>query len=438
MSEYIFNEKRIKELTAETEMTSAIATIAYEIENAKYHGVKNKKIIEQLKTLKEQGKFPPQLEFVDVLYDSKTSLCVTAFKNTTTGNITLGFAGTNFDNGGGESLKDVSQWAAIAFSGDAASAAYFAKGNQFIQNLKQEGYVIDTVTGHSLGGRNGAILGMKHQIPNMIFYNAAPLSNTFGQAIATVAESKLLPDNTLAKQAFNRGKNSYELRQLIENYQGNLMYIVSEKDPLNNVAGLFNSLYPEEIFVIENGRGHEMSGFLSKEEQAFIKTQQAFRNKKNRAYTSAQLTNAKIKSLRGWEQQLRTKNGGLSAGQEIFLDAMEGKAITEGMRNAVQEELRECKKMYEQGIEEAHDLWRHTQADAGDLGAHLTYGEILEALAAGNVTESQTVREPVAKYEEALSKLTTLESHYTTLLKEIDAAIQEQVAADQTLAGLFQ
>ncbi|HCQ8738713.1 TPA: hypothetical protein ACN1NE_001145 [Enterococcus faecalis] len=119
MAEYEIKDTGIKN---DTETTSAIARISYEIENAKYIDLKNRKIKEQLQELQDKNKFPANLEFIDAFYDKKTSLSSVAFKDISTGKVTVGFAGTNLDNGFWESFQDLKADAQIALSGESVTS----------------------------------------------------------------------------------------------------------------------------------------------------------------------------------------------------------------------------------------------------------------------------------------------------------------------------
>ncbi|EMV4855090.1 DUF2974 domain-containing protein, partial [Listeria monocytogenes] len=83
-----------------------------------------------------------------------------------------------------------------------------------------------------------------------------------------------------------------------------------------------------------------------------------------------------------------SKSGGaLSSSEEIFLDAAEGLAITQGMKQTIQGEIKDLKDMFDKAIENAEELWRDTLSDARDIGSHLAESEILAALAWGGATE---------------------------------------------------
>ena len=60
---------------------------------------------------------PPNTEFIGGKYDPNTGTTVTLFKDTKTGEIKAGCAGTNFKAGKGEIDKDVGNWFDIAYYG---------------------------------------------------------------------------------------------------------------------------------------------------------------------------------------------------------------------------------------------------------------------------------------------------------------------------------
>ncbi|MGC6768833.1 hypothetical protein [Enterococcus sp. LJL51] len=426
MSDYKLKDKGIN---SGTEKTSAISTISYEVENALYNGLTINNINDQILDLKNSGKFPPNLQLVDAFYDKNTSLSGVAFKDNNTGKVTVGFAGTNLDNGWGEKMQDFIADGSIAVNGDTARSAYFKEGNAFLNNLKQN-YTVDTVTGHSKGGRDGAVLGMSHQIPNIVLYNAAPLSNKLGKGIGMLFDQSGF---------LNRIFSEAEMAYIIHKYKGRLVYFISEDDPLNKYASMFGSLYPGEKFKLYNGKGHDMTGFLSKEEQAFIRAYLPLVDENGKKISSVEIaktmTKMRMKELNSLRNKLTKSGGGLSSTESIFLDAAEALAITEGMKQTIQAELLELKTMYNNAIEDAQQLWADTLANASTVGATLTEAEELSALQSGGATKESIVTEPVAEYERALAKAAEIEQHYDQLIDSIKASITEQLAADHGLAS---
>ncbi|EEP9869205.1 DUF2974 domain-containing protein [Listeria monocytogenes] len=130
-----------------------------------------------------------------------------------------------------------------------------------------------------------------------------------------------------------------------------------------------------------------------------------------------------------------SKSGGaLSSSEEIFLDAAEGLAITQGMKQTIQGEIKDLKDMFDKAIENAEELWRDTLSDVRDIGSKLSESEILTALALGNATESKIVIDIVQDCEKSLAEATKIEQEYDKLLEQINEAIKSQLKTDQELA----
>lgn len=413
MSEYEIKDKGIRH---DSESTSAVSTISYEVENALVNGVSGRKIRDQIDKLKNNDKFPSNLELVDAFYDSKTSSSGVAFLDNHTGKVVVGFAGTNFDNGKLEGAKDVGQWGNIAFKGDGPSSAYFNASNKFMGDLKANGYNIDTVTGHSLGGRNGTIMGMEHNIPNIILYNSAPLMNILGNL---------------------KRSNQQELSDLFARYKGNVIYFISEDDPLNKVAnGVPGSVYPGKIIVIKNGKAHDITGFLTKREQAFIRQHTPDLNKIYVAQQKVQTdTRSKLKALDVLRAKFLKSGRGLSASEEIYLDASEALILTQGMSKTLQIEIDGIKKMYRQAKKDSDKLWTNTVKMADSIGSTLYQGEVMDSLNAGGATEPFVRIEPKEEYTQKISELSSIQQEYYDLIGQVQSSINKQVETDQELAG---
>jgi hypothetical protein len=146
-------------------------------------------------------------------------------------------------------------------------------------------------------------------------------------------------------------------------------------------------------------------------------------------------TQQRISGLEGLKKKFLANGGSLSSAQEIFLDASEAKAITLGYKQTVQAELDGLKKWFQNDITNANELWSQTKSDAQHWGEHLSVIEELEALEAGNATERSIVKEPVEEAEKSLSVLKASEEELSTLLGNIEKAIESQVALDKELAN---
>lgn len=416
MSKYEVKDKGIKK---DSEATSAVSTISYEIENALVNNVPLREVQGQIDTLQEKGEFPSNLQLVDAFYDPKTSSSGAAFLDNNSGKVVVGFAGTNGDNGKKDENKDKAQWANIALEGDGPSSSYFDASHTFMNALKAAGYDVGTVTGHSLGGRNGAIMGMSHGIPNIVLYNSAPLMNMLVG----------LP----TPRAF---ANVNELDNLLKGYKGEIIYFVSENDILNNIAGIGNaSLYPGKIYVLKNGKPHDITGFLTKEEQDFIRQHTPNLNKINLAVKKVHdNTSKQLNDLVNLRLKFLKSGGGLSASEEIYLDASEALILTKGMRDTLQIEIDDIKKMYQEAKKDFDTLWTNTVKMGDSIGATLVQGEVVDSLNAGGATEPIVRIEPKGEFEQKISELTAIQQEYHELIGQIQTSINKQVETDQELA----
>ncbi len=425
MSEYELKDKGIQ---SDTETTSAISTISYEIENGLYNGLNNFQIKQQIEKLKNRGGFPSKLEYIDSFYDKNTSLSGVAFKDITTGRVTIGLAGTNLDNGFKEIVKDFGADASIIFNGPTDKADYFTQGNAFIQKIKAD-YPVETITGHSKGGRDAVVLGVPNNIQNIVTYNPAPITHDLLQA----STSFLIP--------FKMGERSFaqvDMKQQFLDYKGSIVHLVSNKDWLTSVADVGKAYYVGDRYTINNEKSHEITGFLTKKEQAFIQLALEEHTQIGGVVDpelAQALTKQNLKELSLLKQQFLKVGGGvLSSAQKIYLDAAEALMLTQGMKQTVQTKIKELKDMYQKAIENAKELWKQTLFEAQDNGSKLTYYEQLESLERGNATEENICNKPIAEYESNISKLTSIEAKYDNLIAQIDTAIKNQVATDQELA----
>lgn len=427
MSDYEFNEAKIKYLTNNTEETSAISVISYEVENALINKVPIRDIREKISDLQTSNQFPPNLQLIDAFYDPKTSLSGTAFLDRNTGEVIVGFAGTNLDNGWWESGKDLLADAGIAVNGRYPSDSYFKAGHAFMNRISSQ-YKVSTVTGHSKAGSDSAVIGIAHGVPNIIVYNAAPISNIFGQKVLSMNLFSFL-----SKQFGN-----IEMEKAIKNYKGNLLYFVSEGDPLSKWAGKLGSRYPGEIHVIANGKGHSMSGFLTKDEQNFIRKYLPDEVKrKKEIQTINKDTNKALSDLDVLRKKFLKGGGGLSSSQNIYLDAAEALALTRGMQRTLQVDMLDIKKMYKEAIEDAGKLWRNTIRAGESIGTLLSHSEVLGALMSGGADEGRIRIIPTAEYSKKMSELTAIEKEYDELTGKIESSINKQLNTDRELAQLI-
>lgn len=238
-------------------------------------------------------------------------------------------------------------------------------------------------------------------------------------------------------------------------YQGPNVYSIltpaqrATADALNKLNILFNYVDPKDLVPIGYGSGKPTVGSLIKVNSKkvglidqhmwggyeFNKDGSIKATKEGSLQLAKYMVTQQLSAIEMMRKKLMKSGGGLSSSEEIFLDASEAMAITKGMKQTISGEITELKQMYKEGIKNAGDLWKTTKSNAEGTGQHLSYGECLDALDRGNVTESNTVREPVHEYEEKLAKVTKISRNYDELLQKIGESITKQLETDQELAN---
>lgn len=295
------NEYQIKSknMTNYSEETSSISNISYEMENANNNDLPRNKIMTQTEKWKDDNKFPSNLEYVDSYTDPNRGTTSMAFLNKDTGKVTVGMAGTNVH---GDQLKNTlnpfnfikdkqeaidARGSMLDFVADANIGlrtvtdkdAHFKNTQQFIKDIKKD-YDIDTITGHSLGGRDAILMGVSNNIDNIVVYNPVPLTV---KDIRYFIKSQSSSVSDIEKDGY--------VNKLLESYDGNILRIVSENDELDGVIKktIYSSAGDE--MIIKNGKGHSMLGFLGKREQREIKAKleklKGYQDTNNKSFIAA-------------------------------------------------------------------------------------------------------------------------------------------------------
>lgn len=207
---------------------------------------------------------PPNTEFIGGKYDPNTGTTVTLFKDTVTGEIKAGCAGTNFNAGKGEKDKDVGNWFDIAYYGIGVDGPEV----QFVLDYFKEMNIYPTeITGHSLGGCIGQITGLKLQIDITVF-NSAPLSNDMSTFIIDnllnssanigISQANGDPDTLFEMLDEQQAKqqalveNIRSLEELLKNYKGKYYNYVTDYDILTFVNNTFDSTLIGDPTVVFN------------------------------------------------------------------------------------------------------------------------------------------------------------------------------------------
>lgn len=422
-----------------TEETTAVSKISYEVENAYLHGVNNGRIKRQLDTLRSDGKFPSNLEYIDSHMDIKYGVTASAFLNKDTGKVMIGMTGTNFKKealakqllepsfstrqdilDSGETIKDLISDVQIGTSPPLDNSKHYEEIQEFIKKIKNK-YDIDFITGHSLGGREAVILGMSNGIPNIVVYNPAPIS------------------------IFSLDPNSPDGKRLLElykNYKGNITRFVAENDELTeNLKKYKHYVFFGNDKVFKNGKGHEMEGFLTKEEQKAIKKElkklQGYAEKNNKSFVkNSNNAMSKLASIELLRANMMTTNGGwLSSSQQKVLESLTALTIAQSFNQLIEDEINQIKKMYNEKKKKFEKNWEDAQKAGNAVGKDITVNEVLEALDEGHVNESSMVGEPKQMISAKEKQLSTIGSSISNYITRVRSSINEIVDKDQALAS---
>ncbi|MBE5661631.1 hypothetical protein HU001_07305 [Staphylococcus sp. SS21] len=419
-----------------TEETTAISKISYEVENANLYGADSEDITRQIEYLKTKNKFPSNLEYIDSHTDKKHGVTASAFLNKDTGKVIIGMTGTNFKKealakqlllpdfaitkqdriDSAETKKDLISDAQIGTFPPSDNSKHFEETQEFIKKIKNK-YDIDFITGHSLGGREAVILGMSNGIPNIVVYNPAPIA------------ARYLNHNS-------------RLFKLYKGYKGNITRIVSDKDWLTNIIkGHTNYTYFGNEIVVHNGKSHEMEGFLTKEEQKAIKKElkkvQSYVEENNKSFVkNSNNAMSKLASIELLRANMMTTNGGwLSSSQQKVLESLTALTIAQSFYQLIEDEINQIKKMYNEKKKKFEKNWEDAQKAGNAVGKDITVNEVLEALNDGQVNESSMVREPEQMISLNERQLSTIKSSISNYILKVRLSINEIVDKDQALAS---
>ncbi|HGO3110119.1 TPA: hypothetical protein ACK0YX_002150 [Staphylococcus aureus] len=424
-------------LNSETEATSAVSKLAYEVENANNNKISNRELKTKFEVLKKRGKFPSNLEYIDSHTDKKYGVTASAFLNKDTGKVVIGMTGTNFKkealakrySGNGdkqdkidsdETEKDLISDFEIGISPPSDKSKHYEETQEFIKKIKNK-YDIDFITGHSLGGREAVILGMSNGIPNIVVYNPAPIS------------------------IFNLNPNSPEGKRLLElykNYKGNITRFVAENDELTeNLKKYKHFMFFGNDIVLKNGKGHSMDGFLTEQEQKAIKKElkkvQGYVEENNKSFVkNSNNAMSKLASIELLRANMMTTNGGwLSSSQQKVLESLTALTIAQSFNQLIEGEINQIKKMYNEKKKKFEKNWKDAQKAGNAVGKDITVSEVLEALNEGQVNESSMVGDLEQMISLNERQLSMIESSISNYILRVRFSINEIVDKDQVLAS---
>ncbi|ATY56083.1 TPA: lipase family protein [Staphylococcus argenteus] len=429
-------EIKSKNITKDSEETSTISLISYEIENANNNKLTKNKIDFQIKELQRKKKFPSNLEYIDSHTDKKHGVTASAFLNKDTGKVIIGMTGTNFKKealakqlllpgfattkqdkiDSAETKKDLFSDVQIGTSPPSDNSKHYEETQEFIKKIKNK-YDIDFITGHSLGGREAVILGMSNGIPNIVVYNPAPIA------------ARYLNHNS-------------RLFKLYKGYKGNITRIVSDKDWLTNIIkGYTKYTYFGNEIVVHNGKSHDMAGFLTEQEQKAIKKElkkvQGYVEENNKSFVkNSNNAMSKLASIELLRANMMTANGGwLSSSQQKVLESLTALTIAQSFSQLIDDEINQIKKMYNEKEKKFEKNWEDAQKAGNAVGKDLSVNEVLEALDEGQVNESSMVGDPEQMISAKERQLSTIGSSISYYILRVRTSINEIVDKDQVLAS---
>lgn len=429
-------EIKSKNITKDSEETSTISLISYEIENANNNKLTKNKIDFQIKELQRKKKFPSNLEYIDSHTDKKHGVTASAFLNKDTGKVIIGMTGTNFKKealakqlllpgfattkqdkiDSAETKKDLFSDVQIGTSPPSDNSKHYEETQEFIKKIKNK-YDIDFITGHSLGGREAVILGMSNGIPNIVVYNPAPIA------------ARYLNHNS-------------RLFKLYKGYKGNITRIVSDKDWLTNIIkGYTKYTYFGNEIVVHNGKSHDMAGFLTEQEQKAIKKElkkvQGYVEENNKSFVkNSNNAMSKLASIELLRANMMTANGGwLSSSQQKVLESLTALTIAQSFSQLIDDEINQIKKMYNEKEKKFEKNWEDAQKAGNAVGKDLSVNEVLEALDEGQVNESSMVGAPEQMISAKERQLSTIGSSISYYILRVRTSINEIVDKDQVLAS---
>ncbi|PTJ89090.1 hypothetical protein BUZ56_03765 [Staphylococcus hyicus] len=423
-----------------SEKNSAIAYKSYEIETNMLNDLTKKDINFRIEYSALKNEFPSNLQYVDSFLDKKTGMSGVAFKDNNTNKVTIGFAGTNVGSGNtSDMIKDVGADLNIGLSLVDAHDPYFNETNKFINKIKKK-HEIEAFTGHSKGGRDAMVLGIEHNIDDIVIFNSASLDlKGRSQIHATINDWMVKPSSNPLELSKKNYMDYLLLHAKAQNYKGNIIHFRNNNDLVSVGLSLMGGSYYGKDFVFKGG-GHGLSSMMSYERQLEIKK---ILNKRPYA-TLVKETHQRVQrdvkkrlsSVDNLRANLVSANGGsLSSNQEKLLETQTALTLIQGLNQLLDAEIDLMLKEYDNAIGDLNILWNDTIVQADDLSqGKLSEGEILSALSDGNATEQSIVIDNEETINTKKDKLKEVGKKYDELINKIQEAIDEILQNDQVLA----
>ncbi|MCP8858319.1 lipase family protein [Latilactobacillus fuchuensis] len=334
--------------------------------------------------------------------------------------ITVAYAGTNFSD-----RKDVAEDLQGIGAGNRKNlmltneksqkyitASQFDSALKFYQQVqtKYPNATLDT-TGHSLGGAIALLVGSHYHVSATVFSAPDPwnaMTNT--ERLWALAHPESL--------------RNYR-------HQGDLWSETDSKTlGIDGFTGKTVWCQTTASGMLKNHNTHMLSTFK------FNQKGQA-KQLKAQMENDIDLLDEKQSAIKKLVKSLKKSGGTFTHAEKIAVDAVEAIAMADSLNRIAGDGIGQIIKQYHAAIEEFEPLWQQTIKSAALIGAHLSDNEVIQALEAGGVRRQTVVDEPTQKLTTKIDQAQAVGQEYLALSANIKLVVDQMLATDQELAGMF-
>ncbi|EHI73731.1 lipase [Streptococcus criceti] len=405
--------------------TAYASQATYEVENMRVNDDvdPNKNKTSTNNILHDKQSLPSNLEYVDSFRDASTGTSGTAFKDKNTDEIIIAYTGTNLN---ADPVQDVKTDAVDILVG---TGSHYEAAYQFYDKMaKKYGSDTITLTGHSLGGNVAQRVALKKNAQSTVVYNAAPLY------VPLVTQAmKANPALTLLV-TLSTTDNINDIKQDRKTFTGKVIRIRTEGDPLNAAANRAGAVYLGEEIILDDSGGHKMGDIVADPEQMkqiqVILSEQA---SVKRVQATLKAVDSQMKSVKTMEKKYAS--GGLTGSEQIFLDAEQAAAVSQGLTSVSQEAVIQVASEEVKALKKAKDTY--DKLNDVPFGMILTPDEVKEAYAEAGCTYDSIVGNVERHCSKTKQKFQDLADDFSELEGQIANAITTMVQTDSEIAGMI-
>ena len=329
--------------------------------------------------------------------------------------LTVAFAGTNFSGDWRDIVTDV-QTVGLSMKqlgwnpGQADSAQDFANWIHLTYP-----HAVVTTTGHSLGEYLALMIAAENKWRNVGFNGPDPYG------ILSTDAKKWIKDNP------GMLTNYRNFADLIGNLMGNgtgaeIMIGYTKGSPSNPLDAHALTLWKFD----EDGRLR-----VPDNTYALMDGQQLEQNLMSKFVTSMYL----LKTL---EAKLNASGGGLSATEEIYLDATRAKSIVTTASSLLKVAMSKVIVHYQGEMDKTEQLWNKILRSARSASSDLSEAEMETQLSSVGFTRARIINTPNEKYQQKIQEAKQVGETFESLVSEINSKIVAVVQQDQDLARQLQ